>query len=87
MSKADQIVDRLTQLTTFIETANMQLAKGEVVNLSHLDSEVDDLCNQTTSLPPTDIVKVQPVMANMISKLEELGLALKDFQAELKSRT
>lgn len=86
MSKADDIVNRLTQLTAFIETAEIQLSKGEVVNLSHLDSEVDELCNQATNLPPADIAKVQPVMATMISKLEQLGLALKDFQADLKSR-
>ncbi|HPF77827.1 MAG TPA: hypothetical protein PLF01_00925 [Alphaproteobacteria bacterium] len=85
MSKADLIVQRLQELTSFIEDAQTKLQSGEVLSLSHLDDEVGQLCDQALNLPPQDAVKVQPVMANMISKLETLSIALKDFQSGLKA--
>lgn len=84
MSKADDIAQRLQELTEFIVNAQAQLKNGEVVNLSHLDDEVGQLCDETLKLKPEEAVRVQPIMADMISKLEELGLALKDFQSNLK---
>lgn len=80
MSNADDITQRLQELTTFIEEAHKQLKEGEVVNLSLLDDEVGELCDQTLQLKPQEAVKVQPVMADMINKLEKLGVALKDYQ-------
>lgn len=80
MSNADEIAQRLQELSEFIENAHQQLKDGEVVNLSHLDDEVGELCDQTLRLPPKEATKVQPVMADMINKLEKLSVALKDFQ-------
>lgn len=84
MSNADQIASRLQDMTSFIEGAKARLDKGEVVSLSHLDAEVATLCDQTMRLQPSDASKVQPAMANMISKLEELGIALQDFKSRMK---
>ena len=71
----------MNELADFITEALERLEKGEVINLSHLDEEVETLCGQAMSLPPADAAKVQEPMALMINKLELLGLALKDFQA------
>lgn len=87
MSKANDITQKLNALTQFIEDAQQKLQKGEVVNLSHLDAEVAQLCDDTLQLPPKEAVKVQPIMGNMIAKLETLGLALQDFQTALKEKT
>lgn len=87
MSKADNISQKLNALTQFIEEAQEKLQKGEVVNLTHLDAEVAQLCDETLKLPPKEAVKVQPIMGNMITKLETLGLALKDFQTSMKAKT
>ena len=84
MGNAEQITIRLQEMTSFIETAQAKLQKGEVVNLSHLDNEVAQLCDQTLKLPPQEASQVQPAMADMISKLEALGLALQEFQSNLK---
>ena len=86
MTKADEIVNRLKELTTFIEDAQERLKKGEILNLSHLDGDVAELCEQTLQLSPVDAGRVQPIMGSMITKLEELGLALKDFQSHLKNK-
>lgn len=87
MSNADQIAQRLQELANFIEESQVKLQQGEVVNLSHLDDEVGQLCDQALKLKPEEAVKIQPTMADMISKLEELGVALQDFQANMKAKT
>lgn len=86
MGKPDQIVTKLEELTRYIENAQVKLQEGEVINLSHLDGEVAQLCEETLQLLPEEATRVQPVMSNMISRLEELGLALKDFQSNLKNK-
>ncbi len=86
MNNADQIAGKLQELTRFIEDAQKKLHDGEVLNLSHLDNEVAQLCEETLKLPPQDAMQVQPIMGDMISKLEELSLALKDFQTNLKAK-
>lgn len=85
MSKSDEIIKKLNDITAFIEGAQQKLSEGEVINLTHLDGEVETLCQETLTLAPQEAAQVQPVMGNMISKLEELGLALKDFQSNLKN--
>lgn len=86
MSKSDDIITKLNALTQFIEDAQNTLQKGEVIDLSHLDAEVAQLCDETLKLPPAEAVAVQPIMGNMITKLEALGVALKDFQSTLKEK-
>lgn len=86
MSKAEEIRGRLEELTSFIEEAQSELADGKVINLSHLDDEVSELCEKTLRLPPQEAQQVQPVMGTMISRLEELSVALQDFQKNLKNK-
>lgn len=85
MSNAQQITARLNELSDFIDEAQAKLNDGEVVNLTHLDDEVATLCEQALALPPQEAAQVQPVMGDMISKLEQLGASLKEFQDNLKS--
>lgn len=85
MTNATTIKNKLGELTGFITEATTRLEDGEVINLSHLDDEVDTICNAAMSLPPAEAAKVQEPMSLMISKLEQLGLALKDFQSHLKT--
>ena len=86
MNKADILIQRMNELNTFIDDAYQKLQKGEVANLTRLDNEVALLCEQTLKLAPTEAVKVQPVMGDMISKLESFSVSLKDFQTELKAK-
>ena len=86
MSKATEIINKLEALTLFIEEAQLKLQQGEVISLSHLDGEVAQLCNGALGLPPQEAVQVQPIMGDMISKLETLSLSLQDFQNNLKNQ-
>ena len=85
MTDTNSIITRLNELTEFIAEAMARLEDGEVINLSHLDEEVEALCEKSMSLPPAEAAKVQEPMSQMISKLEQLGVALKDFQNNLKN--
>ncbi len=85
MTNTATITQQLHDLTSFINDALARLEKGEVINLSHLDDEVDSLCGQAIELPPAEAAKIQEPMAIMINKLEQLGIALKDFQTHLKN--
>lgn len=87
MKNKDQLIAELNRLSAFIEEAQVKLGDGEIVNLSHLDSEVETICQEIVKLPPKQAQDVQPVMADMISKLETLGISLQEFQKNLKART
>jgi division protein CdvB (Snf7/Vps24/ESCRT-III family) len=84
MKNKEQIIIELNRLSTFIEEAQIKLGDGEVVNLSHLDDEVETICQEIIRLPAAEAQAVQPVMADMIGKLETLGLSLQEFQKKLK---
>jgi len=85
MNNKDTILNRLSDLTDFISSALERLESGEVLSLSHLDGEVEAVCEQAMSLPRDQIAEVQEPMAAMITKLEALGVALQDFQTHLKT--
>jgi len=84
--KTDDIITRLNALSAIIDEAQEKLQNQQVVNLSHLDAEVEQVCQKALSLPPPEAQKVQPAMAQMIEKLEILGQSLKDFQTTLQNR-
>jgi len=84
MRNKDQIITELNRLSSFIEEAQVKLSEGQIVNLSHLDGEVETICQEIIRLPTSDAQATQPVMADMISKLEALGISLQEFQKNLK---
>ncbi len=86
MSNSDSITNKLKEMSLFIDQAEAALKKGEVINLSHLDKEVEKLCEQALNLPPEDAKAIQPIMGEVISKLENLALSLQNFQSSLKDR-
>lgn len=85
MSDAESIITKLNEINDFISMAQIKLGQGEVVKLSHLDAEVEQICNQALALPPIEAKKTQSPMMDMIGNLDTLANALKDFQAQLKA--
>ena len=83
MNDSIKIINQMNALSDIIDTAQHNLAQGKVTNLSHLERDIDQLCQQTLSLPAREAATVQPVMGSMIARLEALALALKDFQNTL----
>lgn len=77
----DQIETRMREITDFIGDAAQSVREGKMVVLHHLDDEVAALCDAAVSLPPADAKMVQPLMAAMIGKLEDLSRALQDYKS------
>lgn len=76
----EQIETRMRELTDFIADATEQVQSGKMVSLHHLDDEVAAICDSAVALPPAEAARVQPGIAAMIGKLEELAKALEAFQ-------
>lgn len=86
MSEAQNIIQRMNELTQFVSQSNDIIKGGQMVDLTGLDDEVASLCDRTVALHPQEAMQVQPVMAELISKLEELGRTLQQFQNNLGSQ-
>ncbi|MEM6781597.1 MAG: hypothetical protein AAF569_07015 [Pseudomonadota bacterium] len=80
------IKTRMQELTSFVVQANDTINAGQMVDLQGLDDEVASLCDRTLALPPQQAADIQPLMAEMISKLEELGRSLETFQQNLRDQ-
>ncbi len=87
MSDAVQdIKTRMQELTSFVIQANNTINAGQMVDLQGLDDEVASLCDRTLALPPEQAAQIQPLMAEMISNLEELGRTLEMYQEKLRDQ-
>lgn len=80
----DQIIQRLTQMTETIDEAQNDVAAGIVKDLTHMDREMAQICDDIVKLSPEDAAQVQPIMADMISRLETLAGSLQSFKEQMK---
>ena len=80
----DQITKRLQEITVTINEAQNDVSAGIVHDLSFMDKDVADICGEILKLKPEDAAAVQPVMADMISRLEGLAQSLQRFKEQYK---
>ncbi|NQZ14957.1 MAG: hypothetical protein HRT94_09070 [Alphaproteobacteria bacterium] len=80
----EQIIQQLQDVSETIDQAQNDIAAGLVRDLSHLDNHVAQICNDIVNLSPEDAAQVQPIMADMISKLEALASSLQTFKSQMK---
>lgn len=78
----DQILKRLEEIVVTINTAHDDISSGVVKDLSSMDQEVTKICADIVKLEPTDATQVQPIMADMISRLEGLAQSLQSFKSQ-----
>ena len=81
----EAIKTRMIELTDFIQQADDTINGGQMVDLQGLDDEVASLCDRALALPPQEATQIQPLMADMITRLEALGASLQRFQDNLRS--
>lgn len=81
MNTPEEIAQHMRTLADFISEAEIALRGGEVVDLSHLEEEVGALCDQALSLSPEEARSIQPAMADLIARLEDLSGELEAFRA------
>lgn len=76
---------RFQAMITFLESLLARVDAGELVPLDHLDHDVDTLCKEVESAAPEIAREVQPIMAQMIHKLDELVEALNSYKEQLNT--
>jgi len=78
----DQIIEKLSTLITLIDQAQIDIDAGRVRDLSAMDHDVAKVCDDIVALPPEQAQEVQPVMADMITRLEKLAGSLQSFKVK-----
>ncbi len=83
-SDIESYEERFHELTVFVEEALVRVRSDEMPDLSRLDGRVAGLCADIETAEPQVQSYVQPLMATMIGKLDELATALNDYQRKLE---
>ncbi len=77
---SDELKQRFEDLIAYINKANEDVLSDKVGELTELDKDVTALCRDVESAEPELARDIQPLMAEMISKLDELAQSLTEFQ-------
>ncbi len=78
---AQELNERIDHMIDFVNQANAQAESGTLADLSDLDKNVTQLCDDVEASSPDVAREVSDKMAEMIAALEELATALKKYQA------
>ena len=67
-----------------IEAAIVKVRQNILVDVGFMDSEVAALCQSILRLEGEDAKMLEPGMIEMINKLDELAIELKDYQDRIR---
>lgn len=73
--------NRFDELIAFIDQANNAVLDGKMPDLGNVDKKVALLCRDIESANPEIAKQTQPMMAQMIVKLDALAQSLNEYQA------
>lgn len=76
--------DRFQTLIEFVEVSAQQVEGGNMPDLTSLDNDVSVLCQDVESADSETAKAVQPMMSNMIAKLDQLAQVLTRFQTQVQ---
>lgn len=77
---AEAIEKDLRKQIAVIGEAISRVRAGILMDIDGVEAEVARLCTDINELPPEEGKKLEPSMAEMIGKLEDLAAALSEFQ-------
>lgn len=83
---ADALREKMKDLRTVIQDAEMSVRGGKMVDMAGLDRTVTTICTQAVSLPPDQAHSLQEAMALLIGDLDNLGRAIKDYRDDMKKK-
>lgn len=78
-----QFYARFEEKIAFLDALMARVTDGELVPLDTLDRDIDTLCKEVESADSAVAREVQPVMALMINRLDELVQALDAYKEKL----
>ena len=85
MNEADTLNERLQRHIDFIDEAVAQIRNGALPNLKPLDDAMR-LCTTVQKAKPAIAKELQPRMAEMIGRLDQLAMEIEAYRKELKAR-
>ena len=78
-----QFYARFEEKIAFLDKLMACVTNGELVPLEMLDSDINTLCKEVERADPAVAYKVQPIMAKMINRLDELVQALDAYKEKM----
>ena len=75
---------RFDGLITLIESAHQNIESDVLIKLSTLDQDVDALCKDVENSEPKVARDVQPLMAELITKLDGFAQGLIAYQQRMQ---
>ena len=75
---------RLENITDQIESAQKDLIAGILADLGDMDKDITILCREIEASPPEIAKEMKPLIAGMISELDELAISLSTYQTQLQ---
>lgn len=77
---SDNIHRKLREQTVLIDHAIEETRRDGIVDMSTIEKEVFRICARINALPPEKAETLEPVMAEIIGRLEMLAVELYEFQ-------
>lgn len=71
---------KLQQQIDLIEQAITKIRRNEVLDISFMDKDVAAICQQIIKSEEDAVQALEPKMIEMITKLDDLALELKEYQ-------
>ncbi len=84
---SDDLKRRFEDLIEYINKANEDVLNNRIRKLADLDQTVTTLCHDVEAAEPVVAKDIQPLMAEMISKLDELAQNLTEFQQRQEEKS
>ena len=76
MTTADKLADDLRFISNRVTWAKTSISKGEVVDLSSLQSQVEEICHRIDRLPEAERAPFKNGLLALVEEIEQLGLAI-----------
>ncbi|MCB9996492.1 MAG: hypothetical protein H6869_08670 [Rhodospirillales bacterium] len=80
----DDLEQKLQQQIDTIEKAIIKIRNNELLDISFMDKEVADICQQVIHSEDAAVQALEGKMIEMITKLDELAVELKEYQDRVK---
>jgi len=87
MADKAELQERIETMIDFVVEAEQKAQNDEIADLKTLDGDITDLCNDVTSAEPETAKELQPVMATLISRLDDLATGLKECKKRQEEKS
>lgn len=84
---SENLRKRFEDLIAYIIKANEDVLDGRIRRLNDLDQNIEKLCQDTLATEAIIAKQMQPLMGEMISRLDELASNLKEFKKQHEERS